>query len=179
MKNKAKEKYKFTIQTKITPEIYINFAKFDTFALRKRWFLPAFVGISAATLALTLFMMNLLLLCVTAGIVAVAFPAIYFNTFRKIMKENTRYAPRGAIIDDYLVNLTDEGFEIYSEEEQAECTWEDMHAAYRLSNCIALFIKKDQSFLISQFNEKRYEQIWEFICEHAGNKAKDRQSSMF
>ena len=179
MKNKAREKYKFTVQTKITPEIYINFAKFDTFMLKKRWLLPAFVGIAFITLAATLYMMHLLLLCVTAGIVAIAFPMIYFNTFRKIMKENTHYAPRGAVIDDYLVNMTDDGFEIYSEEEQAECTWADMEAAYRLSNCIALYIKKDKPFLISQFNERRYEQIWAFICEHAGNKAKDRQSSVF
>ena len=179
MKNKAREKYKFTIQTKITPEIYKNFARFDTFMLKKRWILPAFVGVCGVTLAAIMFMMNMLLLCVTAAIVAVAFPVNYFNTFRNIMKRNTNYAPRGAVIDDYLVNLTDDGFEIYSEEEQAECAWTDMQAAYRLSNCIALYLNKDKSFLISQFNEKRYEQIWEFICEHAGAKAKDRQSAMF
>ena len=179
MKNKSKEKYKFTVQTKITPEIYINFAKFDTFMLKKRWFFPTFIAVCSIVMAATLYMKGMLLLAVTAGIVAIAFPVNYFNTFRKIMKENTRYAPRGAVIDDYLVNLTEEGFEIYSEEEEAECLWSDIHAAYRLSNCIALYIKKDQSFLISQFNEKRYEQIWAFICDHAGNKAKDRQSSMF
>lgn len=179
MKNKTKDKYKFTIKTKITPEIYINFAKFDTFMLKKRWILPVLIAAAALALSASLFMTQMNLLAIAAAIVAIAFPVIYFNTFRNIMKDNTHRAPRGAVIDDYLVSLTDEGFEVYSEEEEAECTWIDMKAAYRLSNCIALFIDKDKAFLISQFNEPRYERIWSFICEHAGNKARDRQSSIF
>jgi len=179
MKFNTKEKYKFTIKTKITPEIYTNFAKFDTFMLKKRWLFPAFISVCGFLLAGTLYMMDLALLAAVGVIVGVAFPVNYFNTFRNIMKRNTHHAPRGTVIDDYLVSLTEEGFEVYSEEEQAECTWADLKNAYRLSNCIALYIDKDKSFLISQFNEKRYEEIWTFICEHAGNKAKDRQSSVF
>ena len=118
------------------------------------------------------------LLAIAAMIFTVAIPVLFYTTFQNIMRRNTHNAPRGAVIDDYLVSLTEEGFEIYSEEEQADCTWADMKAAFRLSNCIALYITKDRSFLISQFNEKRYEEIWAFICSHSGNKAKDRRSAV-
>lgn len=178
MKIKDKDKYKFTIQTKITPEIYKNFARFDTFILKKRWGFPAFFFLVFAALCATLFMKQMNFFAMTSAVIAIAFPVIYFNTFNRIMRDNTGNAPYGAIIDDYLVTLTDDGVEIYSEEETAECTWESLRAAYLLYNCIALYIEKDKPFLISQFNEPRYEKIWAYICEKAGSKAKDRRSSI-
>jgi len=178
MKTKAKDKYKFTIQTKITPEVYRNFARFDTFILRKRWGFPLFVALCLLALAGIFYMTQMELLAAVSIIFTVALAVIYFRTFSRIMDDNTHHAPYNAVIDTYIVSLTDEGLEVYSEQEQAECTWEELHAAYLLSNCIALFLKKDQSFLITEADPKRFAAIWDFICDRAGRKAKDRRSAI-
>ena len=178
MKTKLKDKYKFTIQTKITPEVYRNFAKFDTFMVRKRWVFPVVVCSVLLVIAAMFFAAHMNLLAVTSAAFALVYAVAFFNTFSRIMRDNTHNAPRGAVIDDYLVSLTDEGVEIYSEEEQATCTWEELHAAYLLSDCIALYLKKDKSFLITEPSKKRFASIWDYVCQCAGSKARDRRSSV-
>ena len=178
MKTKTKDKYKFTIQTKITPEVYRNFARFDTFVLKKRWAFPLFGVLCLLALAGIFYMTQMGLLAVISAVFAVAFVIIYFRTFSQIMQDNTHNAPYNAVIDTYIVSLTDEGLEVYSEQEQAECTWDELYAAYLLSNCIALFLKKEQSFVITESDPKRFAAIWDFICDRAGHKAKDRRSAV-
>lgn len=180
--NKTKDKYKFTIHTKVTPEIYRNFAKFETFTLRKRWIFPLFIACNFLLLAGIFYMAKNGLVSNILAVVSVIFgigiPIIYFRTFARIIRDNTHNAPYDAVIDSYMVSLTDEGVEFYSETEQAECTWEQLFAAYCLSNCIVLCPAKGNYFLVTEPDPKRFQTIWDYICDRSGRKAKDRRSAI-
>lgn len=178
MKTKTKDKYKFTIQTKVTPAVYRNYAKFDTFVLRKRWIFPVFILACMLALAGTFYMTRMNFLAVFSALIGIVFFVVYFRTFFRIINDNTRHAPYDAVIDTYIVSLSEDGVEVYSQQEQAESSWADLRAAYLLSDCIALELNKERTFLITEPNPKQFAAIWEYICQCAGKKAKDRRSSI-
>ena len=163
-----------TVYTKLDDKTFRRFVCFDTFIARKKWILPA-----AFTLAMTaLAVIALLLRKEQSGMIAavllavgIGLPLACIGGF--LIRVNRQAAGAGLkpARPVYTVTLLEEGVRTVNEgqEDPQEADWQSIHRAYRIKDCVCLYVTAQKAFLLpSKQADAPDKEVWEFIREHLG-----------
>lgn len=176
-----------TISSRIDTKTFRNFAIFDTLIRQKRYRSPAiFTGIMLF-FACICYIMNgraeqaVLLGNVLLGI-GIILPAVYFGTFFFSVNSQSKKMKLDPPKHVYTVTMTEdeEGISIVTptgEGGTLRVKWNNLHAVYRVKDCIYLFVSPRQAFLLpdNQGNVSP-DELWNFLSEHtAKEKLFDRR----
>lgn len=159
----------FLIQSRITPEIFREFAIFDTLRRQKRYKGP---------LLFALIMIGFAVICFTqmgrreqAGLlggvllsVGVLLPAVYILTFLYSVKKRAKQLER-AKTPAYTVELSNKKVTAAAGEERAEYRWNKIMYAYRLRRSICLYIAANRAYLLPA-GDGGNDEVWALICGH-------------
>jgi len=147
-----------TIASKIDPKTFYRFAVFDTLSLRKRWISPAiFAGIflvcslicfSMYSKAEQAELLGFVLLVVGLGV-----PAVYFGTFFRSLKLQSKALKLQRAAVAYTVTLTPGGIQAAGRQSgggNLTVPWEQVFGVYQRPGCIYLYISPRQAFLLPE-----------------------------
>ena len=152
-----------TVQSKITPEIFREFAYFDIFSHQKRWRGPvvfAFILTLAAAIVLSRAdstrgagLLGGVLLTVGLGL-----PLVYFvNFFISVGKRARMFT--GTVVA-YTVALGEEGVLVTKNGQNALYPWDKVFRVYRLEESVALYVDPAHAFLLTG----RLDSIWRRVA---------------
>lgn len=167
----------FQIQSRITPEIFREFAIFDTLRRQKRYKGPllfAFIMIGFAVICFTQVgrrgqagLLGGVLLSV-----GIFLPAVYILTFLFSVRKRARQLEREKK-PAYTVELSAKRVTATAGDERAKYTWNKILYAYRLRRSICLYIAANRAYILPAGDEGD-DDIWAFVCGHIPeNKRKD------
>lgn len=164
-----------TIPVKLDEKTFERFARFDMFALRKKWIRPA-----VFSLILVLFAFVALLarkeqsgmIAAVLLVVGIGLPLVYIGTFLSQVNMQAARAKLKPARPVYTVTLREEGIRIENnqkEEEPQEAAWDSIQKAFRKRDCIYLYVTAGKAFLLpaKQADAPDHE-VWAFIREHLG-----------
>ena len=162
------ENRRISVQSTITPEIFREFAIFDTLRRQKRWRGP---------LLFALIMVGFAVVCFTqsgrreqAGLlggvlltVGIWVPAVYILTFLNSVNKKAKQLQKLKNKAAYTVELSGKGVAVAAGEEQTEYAWDGIVYAYRLRRCICLYVAANRAYILPAGNGGDNE-LWELIC---------------
>lgn len=167
----------FRVESRITPEIFQEFAIFDTLRRQKRYRGP---------LLFALIMIGFSVICFTqvgrreqAGLlggvlasVGILLPAVYILTFLFSVRKRARQLER-AKTPAYTVELSNKKVTAAAGEERAEYRWNKILYVYRLRRSICLYIAANRAYILPA-GDGGDDELWALICGHIPeNKRKD------
>lgn len=176
-----------TIKTKVNKKIFRDFAVFDTLIRQKRWRAPLFFACMMLVFAAICFTQTgriegaPLLGGVLAG-VGILLPAAYFFSFYSSIQAESR--KQKLIVPQHVYTVTlsacQEGIIMTpaaGKGSRHRICWENAHAAYRVKDCIYLFISPRQAFLLPDGQaDVPQDEVWKMITEMLpGEKCYDRR----
>lgn len=178
-----------TVSSRVDTKTFRNFAVFDTLIRQKRYRSPViFTGIMLVFACICYFMNGraeqaVLLGNVLLGI-GVILPTVYFGTFFFSVNSQSKKMKLDPPKHVYTVTMTDaeEGISIVTptgEGGTLRIKWANLFAAYRVKDCIYLFVSPRQAFLLpdNQANVTP-DELWDFLGEHvAKEKLTDRRKA--
>ena len=155
------------IQCGITPEIFREFAVFDTMRRQKRWRGPALFAAMMTAFACVCFaqrgrheqavLIGGVLLAVGLGL-----PAAYFiSFFLSVGKRAKQLKPDGANVA-YTVTLSPESAAVTDGKQRAEYAWKDIVFAYRIRKSTCLYVAANRAYLLPA-GDRHDEECWALI----------------
>lgn len=169
----------YTVQARITPEIFQEFAWFDLLRQQRRWRAPLlFAGIMAVFACICFLAASrvrgaALLGGVLLG-VGIVLPlgwllSFYLSLRAEAKKRRLTQAPAA-----YTLRLTDQGLGVSNETEQANFSWSQLHRVCRLRRCICLYAAPHKAFLLPTEGGDEADHLWQDICcQVPGEKVRD------
>lgn len=165
-----------TVRSKITPDIFREFAYFDIFSHQKRWRGPllfAFILTLAAAVVLSRAgttrgagLLGGVLLAVGLGL-----PLVYFGNFFLSVRKRSRMFTGTTVA--YTVTLTDRGITVNKDGQTADYDWSKLFRAYRLGGSVVLYVDPHHAFLLTG----ALDSIWEQVTAHLpGDRCKVSKS---
>lgn len=167
----------FRVESRITPEVFREFAIFDTLRRQKRYRGP---------LLFALIMIGFAVVCFTqvgrreqAGLlggvllsVGIFLPAVYILTFLYSVKKRAKQLER-AKTPAYTIELSNKKVTAAAGEERAEYRWNKILYTYRLRRSICLYIAANKAYILPS-GDGGDDELWALICGHIPeNKRKD------
>lgn len=159
-----------TIQSFIDARVFSEFAWFDLLRVRKRWRRPAlfaafFVAIAAIAFSRSGSVDHAALLGGVLLAVGVGLPAVYFFAFHQsVRKQSAKLTGREAA---YTVTLDEQGVSVVKGKQNANYSWNDVHAVHRLNRCICIYVEARHAFLLpSTDNGEAVRAAWELMAAH-------------
>lgn len=177
-----------TVSSRITTRNFLDFAYFDTIIRQKRYQSPLFFFAAFLVFAITCFMMRsraqqaILLAAVMLGI-AIVFPGIYILNFYLSVR---RKASELQLTDEgrlaYTLHMTDDTLTITNairKQQPLRLKWEQPVQAYRMKDCIYLYISSRQAFLLPDgCANVTPDELWAFLEQKmTAGKLTDRRRS--
>ena len=166
------------IDARITPEIFREFAVYDTLIRQKRWRTPAlFAGIMCA-FGIVCFTQReragqaALLGCVLIGI-GLVLPAVYFAFFfRSVRDKGVQIKKKEAA---YTVSLTPSGLNMTKGDRRLDYTWDKVEEVRSLKRSVCVYFDRAHVLLLpgTAEDESRIA-AWDFI---AGQLPRERVKS--
>lgn len=169
----------YTVQARITPEIFQEFAWFDLLRQQRRWRAPLLFAVIMAAFACICFLAAprvrgaALLGGVLLG-VGIVLPLGWLLSFwlslrAEVKKRRLTQAPLA-----YTLRLTDQGLGVSNETEQANFSWSQLHRVCRLRRCICLYAAPHKAFLLPAGGGDEADHLWQDICRQVpGEKVRD------
>lgn len=157
-----------TVEAQITPEVFREFALFDTLRRQKRWRRPALFAALMAVFSLVCFCVGdrvrgaVLLGGVLLG-VGLVLPVGYFLSFWLSVRERAKQF-KGETA--YTLHLTQEKLMVSNQTQNAEYPWTALHCAYRLKRCACVFVTPRQAYLLPAQTPQQEEAIWRCLCQY-------------
>lgn len=158
-----------TLQSKITPDIFREFAYFDIFSHQKRWRGPLLFALILTLAAAIVFtradstrgagLLGGVLLAVGLGL-----PLVYFGSFFLSVRKQARVFT-GTVVA-YTVELTEAGAKVTKDGQEAIYDWSRMFGAYRLGGSVALYVDPRHAFLLTG----PLDSIWARVTAHLPEK---------
>lgn len=147
-----------TIASKIDPKTFCRFAIFDTLKLRKRWLSPAVFAAIFLLCSLICFFMHsktegAVLLGTVLLTVGLGVPAVYFGTFFRSLKLQSKSLNLKSSAIAYTVKLEEKGIYVTSgksDKNHAAFSWEQLFGVYDQYGCIYLYVSARQAFLLPE-----------------------------
>ena len=178
-----------TISSRIDTKIFRRFAVFDTIIRQKRYRSPVIFAIIMLVFACICYAMNgraeqSILLGNVLLAIGIALPAVYFGTFFFSINTQAKKMKLEPPKHVYTVSMTgaEEGVSVITPSGEGgtlRVKWSNVHMAYRVNDCIYLFISPRQAFLFpdGQANVTP-DELWAFLKEQLpGEKTKDRRKA--
>lgn len=161
-----------SVQARITPEIFREFAIFDTLYRRKQYRRPLVFALIQLTFAFVCFLMQhrteqAVLLGAILLIVGLGLPAVYILSFLRSVRFKSKQLglERAPVV--YTVHLTPEKVTVTDGKQKAEYPWETVKYAYRLQHSICLYASESRAYLLPvSERETEEERRWATITEH-------------
>lgn len=164
------------IPSRITPEVFREFAVFDTLYRQKRFLRPlVFTAIMAGFAAVCFSqqgrrpqaaLLGGVLLAVGLGLPLVYFLTFFYSVYKRSKVLKGKKAPLA-----YTVELSSERVTVTAGEQRTEYRWEDILYLYRIRRSTCLYISADRAYLLPIADDGREEKKrWDFLCEHIPNK---------
>ena len=164
-----------TIPVKLDEKTFKRFARFDMFALRKKWVRPvvfALILILFAFAALLIRKEQSGMIAAVLLVIGLGLPLVYFGTFLSqvnIQAERAKLKPARRV---YTVTLREQGIRIVNhqkKEEPQEAAWESIRKAFRKKGCIYLYVTAGKAFLLpAKQADAPDREVWAFIQDHLG-----------
>lgn len=155
-----------TIPATIDGNIFTHFALFDTFRMKKRWKSPLLFTLIMTFFSLICFAVRktkedaallgfVLLAC------ALVLPAVWFFMFMISIRGQIKKNGLSETKAQYFVMLSDEKIRVVKGKEEIEHTWEDAYMAYRVKDCIYLYVSTARAYLMPESQDA--EAAWAMI----------------
>lgn len=169
------ERNTLLIQSRITPEVFREFAVFDTMYRRKRYRRPLLFAAIMAAFACVCFTQQsrsaqAILLGSVLLLVGLGLPAAYILTFLwSVRKRAKQQADAPAA---YTVALSPERVVVTAGKERAEYAWKDILYVYRIRRSTCLYVSADRAYLLPVSDRSEEDKLWALISERT-EKRKD------
>lgn len=158
------------IEARVTPEVFWEFALFDTFRLQKRARAPLLFALILLAFAAICFIQvgklrgAALLGGVLSG-VAVILPLVYIGSYVASVRRTCRQLEEAGCPVAYELRFLPDCVRVRTQGKQKDYPWKKLHAAWRLKHSIALYSAPRQAWLLPNTQDAGHERkLWEFIC---------------
>lgn len=167
------------IQSRITPEVFREFAVFDTMVRQKRFLRPLVFAAILAGFACVCFsqrgkqpqavLLGGVLLAVGLGLPLVYFLMFFYSVYKQSNLLKGKKAPLA-----YTVELSQERVTVTAGEQRVEYRWEDILLACRIRRSTCLYVSDSRAYLLPAADGKEEEKRWAFLCQQLpAEKRKD------
>lgn len=164
------------IQSRIGPEVFRDFAVFDTLYRQKRYLRPlAFAAIMAGFAAVCFSqrgqreqaaLLGGVLLAVGLGLPLVYFLTFFYSVYKQAKQLKGKKAPLA-----YTLELSQEQLAVIIGEQRTEYQWSDILYVYRIRRSTCLYVAVNRAYLLPAADDHREEEKrWAFLCEHISDK---------
>lgn len=157
----------YCIRSKITPEVFREFALFDTFRRQKRYQRPALFALIMILFAAICFAQagrreHAVLLGGVLLTVGILLPAVYILSFLLSVRKKARQVGM-AKGPAYIVELSASGVTATAGKQRGTYKWEEMVFAYRLKRSICLYVSASQAYILP-VGKDGDDGLWSLIC---------------
>lgn len=160
------------VQARITPEVFREFAVFDTLYRNKRYRRPLAFALMMAAFALACFLLRrradqAVFIGVILLIIGLGLPVVYILSFLYSVRAKAKQLRLGNSPVAYTVSLTPAKVIVTDGKQKAEYPWEAVKYAYRLQHSICLYASESRAYLLpAGERETEEERRWAVIAEH-------------
>lgn len=135
-----------TLEARVTPEVFREFAFFDTFRRQKRWRGPALFalimgGFAAVCFALRESREQAVLIGTVLLVVGLGLPAAYVLSFYLSVRRREKALKAAGCPVAYRLRLEEEGLHVRQGEREERFPWEGMEGAWRLKRCLCVYVE--------------------------------------
>lgn len=168
-----------TVQARITPEIFQEFAWFDLLRHRKRYRAPLLFALIMAVFA------GVCLLAAGrvrgAGLlggvllgVGLVLPLGWLLSFHFSVRTEAKRLKLAQAPVAYTLRLTAQGLGVSNEKETAQFSWDQLHRVCRLRRCVCLYATPGRAFLLPTGGGEEDDRLWEALRRRLpGEKLED------
>lgn len=164
------ERNTLLIQSRITPEVFREFALFDTMYRRKQYRRPLLFAAIMAAFACVCFAQQsrsdqAVLLGAVLLAVGLSLPTAYilfflYSVHKKSKQLNLKDAPAA-----YTVTLSPERVVVTAGRERAEYAWKDLLYVYRIRHSTCLYVGANRAYLLPASDRREEDKLWALISE--------------
>ena len=166
-----------TVRVKLDEKTFKRFARFDMFALRKKWIRPAvfaLILIAFAFVALLARKEQSGMIAAVLLAVGIGLPLVYIGSFLSQVNMQAARAKLKPARRVYTVTLREAGIRVKNDqkkEEALEMDWASVQQAFRKKDCIYLYVTAAKAFLLpSKQADAPDHEVWAYIREHLGDE---------
>ena len=170
-------KQTIVIPVKLDERTFKRFARFDMFALRKRWIRPlvfSLILIAFAFAALFSRREQSGLIAAVLLAVGIGLPVVYVGSFLSqvnVQAVRQKLKPARSV---YTVTLREEGILVTNDqkaEAPLEMEWSALWKAFRKKGCIYLYVTPAKAFLLPDGQADAPDRdVWQVLTEHLGTE---------
>lgn len=159
----------YTIQSRITPKIFQEFAWFDLLRQQKRWRAPLLFTLILSAFAGVCFLAGdqirgaALLGGVLLG-VGLILPLGWLLSFYLSVQAEAKKLRLAQAPVAYTLRLTSRELTASNDKERASFPWSQIHRACRLHSVICLYVSPRRAFLLPTGPQGEGDRLWRDIC---------------
>lgn len=164
------------LDARVTPEVFREFAFFDTFRQQKRWKGPVLFalimgGFAAVCFALQGSRDQAALIGTVLLVVGLGLPAAYVLSFYLSVRRQEKALKAAGCPVAYQLRLEEEGLAVRQGDREERYPWEQVVLARRLKRCLCIYVEERRAFLIPPRDGEEAERLWAFLTAHLPGKA--------
>lgn len=164
------ERNALLIQSRITPEVFREFALFDTMYRQKRYRGPLLFAAILAVFACICFTQQgrndqAILLGAVLLAVGLGLPAAYILMFLSSVSKKAKQLKLANAPAAYTVTLSPELVVVTAGEQRAEYAWKDILYVYRIRHSICLYVSANRAYLLPAASQREEDKRWALILE--------------
>ena len=158
------------VQSRITPEVFREFALFDTFRRQKRHrrplvFMVIMLAFAAACFAQAGRRESAALLGGVLAGVGVILPAVYILLYLNSVRAACRKLKEAGSPLAYELELAPACARAIADGKGRDYPWKKLHGAYRLKRSVCLYVTPQQAYILPDTGDEGHErQLWELIA---------------
>ena len=177
----AQQTAALTLEGNIDGAIFRRFAVFDAFTRRKAWRNPLLFAVILSAFAVVCFLgrngrEQAVLLGTVLLSIGIVLPLVWVGMFLGSVRRQAKASGLSLEKAQYYVTLLSDGVKVVKEKENAAYSWGDVYMAYRVQDCIYLYVSASRAFLLPEC--EKTDRAWEIISSHLPTeKRQDRRSS--
>lgn len=165
------------LEARVTPEVFREFAFFDTFRRQKRWKGPALFalimgGFAAVCFALRGSREQAALIGTVLLVVGLGLPAAYVLSFYLSVRRREKALKAAGCPVAYRLRLEEEGLAVRQGEKEERYPWGQVAAAWRLRRCLCVYVDERRAYLLPPRDGEEGERLWAFLIEHLPGKTR-------
>lgn len=158
------------IQSKITPQVFREFALFDTMYRQKRYRSLLLFAAILAVFACVCFTQQgrneqAILLGAVLLVVGLGLPTAYILFFLHSVHKKSKQLNLSSAPAAYTVSLSPEAVAVTAGEQRAEYTWRDIIYVYRIKHSTCLYVSANRAYLLPVSSQREEDKRWALISE--------------
>ena len=160
------------VQSRITPEVFREFAMFDTFRRQKRHIRPLvfaaiFLCFSAVCFTQIGRHESAALLGGVLALIGLGLPAVYILSYMNSVRKSCANLKAAGSPVAYELELAPGHVRAYADGKQRDYPWKKLHGACRIDRCICLYVNPKQAYLLPDTGDAGHERkLWALIASH-------------